>query len=103
MQQTFDRHLYRILLGVVTGTLATGTVVYHYVQQLGWVDAYYLSVVTLATVGYGDITPSTTLGKLFTTLYIFIGVEILTIFISYNMRCRVSLFEHRHPQHDSDE
>ncbi len=30
MQQTFDRRLYRILLGVVIGTLATGTVVYHY-------------------------------------------------------------------------
>ncbi|MDT5015181.1 MAG: voltage-gated potassium channel [Mycobacterium sp.] len=86
MPPAFDRHVFRILLGIVAITLATGTVVYHYAEHLAWIDAYYFSVVTLATVGYGDSAPQTTFGKLFTTFYIFLGVGILATFISYNMR-----------------
>jgi voltage-gated potassium channel len=86
MPPAFDRHIFRILLGLVATTLAVGTLVYHYVEHLAWIDAYYFSVVTLATVGYGDFTPHTVFGKLFTTFYIFVGVGILATFISYNMR-----------------
>jgi voltage-gated potassium channel len=86
LEQTFDRHIYRVLLGVVACTLAIGTVVYHVVEGLSWMDAYYLSVVTLTTVGYGDLAPHTTVGKLFTTFYLFGGIGILTTFITYSMR-----------------
>jgi len=95
MQHTFDRHIFRILLGLVALTLAIGTMVYHFVEKLSWVDAYYLSVATLATVGYGDITPHTVFGKLFTTFYIFGGVGILTAFISYSMRRYSSRIQQR--------
>jgi len=43
-------------------------------------------VVTLTTVGYGDFSPQTTFGKIFTTFYIFAGVGILTAYIAYSMR-----------------
>jgi ABC-type microcin C transport system permease subunit YejB len=86
MQQTFDRHIYRILLGAVVVMLGIGTVVYHLVEHFRWLDAYYFSVVTLATVGYGDYVPHTDFGKIFTTFYIFVGVGLLTTFISYTMR-----------------
>ena len=86
MLQTFDRHIFRILLVVTVVTLGIGTVVYRIAEPLSWLDAYYLSVVTLATVGYGDLAPQTSFGKVFTTFYIFAGVGILTTFISYNMR-----------------
>ena len=93
----FDRHVFRILLGVVIVTLAIGTTVYHYVEHLAWIDAYYFSVVTLATVGYGDFAPHTAFGKLFTTFYIFVGVGILATFISYNMRRYAGrIVPHRH-------
>ena len=86
MYQAFDRHIFRILLGLVALTLGIGTVVYRLVEHMSWVDAYYLSVVTLTTVGYGDFSPETTFGKLFTTFYIFAGVGLLTTFIVYSMR-----------------
>jgi voltage-gated potassium channel Kch len=88
MQPVFDKHVYRILVAAAAITLATGTIVYHFVEHFRWVDAYYFSVVTLATVGYGDLVPHTTFGKLFTTFYIFIGVGIITTFITYTMRRR---------------
>lgn len=90
MQAAFDRHVYHILLGLVALTLGIGTVFYHFVEGFSWLDAYYFSVVTLATVGYGDLTPHTDIGKLFTTFYIFIGVGIITTFITYTVRRRAS-------------
>lgn len=84
--QSFDRGHYRWLWGVTASALAVGTVFYRFVEHLGWLDAYYLSVITLTTVGYGDVTPHTHIGKIFTTFYIFFGVGILSQFISYNLR-----------------
>ncbi|MGB0970104.1 MAG: potassium channel family protein [Mycobacterium sp.] len=86
MYQAFDRHIFRVLLGIVAITLGIGTVVYRHVEHMSWLDAYYLSVVTLTTVGYGDLSPQTTFGKVFTTFYILAGVGILTTFIAYSMR-----------------
>jgi voltage-gated potassium channel len=88
MYQTFNKHIYKLLLALVVLILATGTVVYHLVEKFSWVDAYYFSVVTLATVGYGDLTPHTTFGKIFTTFYILSGVGIITSFISMRLRRR---------------
>jgi voltage-gated potassium channel len=45
------------------------------------VDAFYFSVTTLTTVGLGDLTPKTTIGKLFTVAYIFAGLSIILGFI----------------------
>jgi voltage-gated potassium channel Kch len=41
------------------------------------VNAIYFSVVTLGTVGYGDITPTTDAGKLFTVFYIIFGLGVI--------------------------
>ena len=40
-------------------------------------NSLYFSVVTIATVGYGDITPITFLGRLFTTLFIIAGIALV--------------------------
>jgi voltage-gated potassium channel Kch len=40
------------------------------------VDALYFSVATISTVGYGDIAPKTTLGKLFTIFYLLAGAGV---------------------------
>ena len=45
-------------------------------------DAFYFSVTTLTTVGLGDLAPSTTFGKLFTTVYIFAGLGLIAGFVS---------------------
>lgn len=81
-----EPYLYRILLAAVVLILGVGTVFYHYVERFSWLDAYYFCVVTLATVGYGDLTPKTDIGKLFTTFYILSGVGIITAFISVSLR-----------------
>ncbi len=44
-------------------------------------DAFYCNVTTLTTVGLGDLSPTTTLGKLFTVIYIFVGLSLVLGFI----------------------
>lgn len=86
MQDHFDKNVYRYLLALTVLAVFGGTIFYHFVEKLSWVNSFYFCVVTLATVGYGDITPKTDFGKLFTTFYILVGVSIIGTFLSYNLR-----------------
>lgn len=60
--------------------LLFGSIFYHHVEKLDWVDSFYFSTITLSTVGYGDITPKTDLGKIFTIFYVMIGIGIIATF-----------------------
>ena len=53
----------RVFVVVLIAVLAIGTVAFVVVEDLPLTDAIYFSVVTVATVGYGDIHPATTVGK----------------------------------------
>jgi voltage-gated potassium channel len=50
-----------------------GTVAYVVLEDLSVVDALYLTVVTISTVGYGDVAPRTASGRLFTVALILTG------------------------------
>ena len=46
--------------------LIIGTAFYHKFEGWRYLDALYFSSYTITTVGYGDITPKTDIGKIFT-------------------------------------
>jgi voltage-gated potassium channel len=73
---------YRDLLITTIIILIIGTLVYHYVEGWGFIDSFYFSVVTLTTIGYGDFSPQTDAGKLFTVLYIVAGIGMILSFIN---------------------
>jgi voltage-gated potassium channel len=73
---------FRSLTFLVAFTLLSGTLFYRTVEGWSIVDAFYFSVTTLTTVGLGDIAPVTTLGRLFTVVYIFAGLGLIAGFIS---------------------
>jgi voltage-gated potassium channel len=98
MYETFNKHIYRLLLAAVIFMITTGTIFYHFVEHFRWLDAYYFCVVTLATVGYGDLVPRTDAGKIFTTFYVLAGVGIVATFFSYSVRRRAFKHEGRHKQ-----
>lgn len=58
-------------------TLLVGTLVYHWLEGWSYLDALYFCVISLATVGYGDLTPTTPLAKAFTIVYVINGIVIL--------------------------
>lgn len=64
----------QILLALTFSQIGIATVFYHWIEQWSWIDAFYFSVITIATVGYGDFSPKTDVGKLFTVFYILLGI-----------------------------
>jgi voltage-gated potassium channel Kch len=67
---------------LATIAIISGTGFYSLVEGLRVVDAFYFSVVTLTTVGYGDLAPETDAGKLFTAVYVLVGIGILLAFVT---------------------
>jgi len=73
---------FRVLFLVLTTTIAGGTIFYMTVERWTFVDALYFTVMTLATVGYGDLAPTTDLSKIFTILFVLVGVGVFVGFVT---------------------
>ena len=58
------------------GWIAIGTVAFRYLEKWSWIEAFYFSVTSLTTVGYGDLHPTNSISQLFTAIYILLGVAI---------------------------
>ena len=81
---------FRSLFGLVALTLGDGTVFYWRVEGWSLLDSFYFSSITLTTVGYGDLAPTTAAGKLFTVFYVFAGVGIIIAFVDAVARASVA-------------
>jgi len=66
----------RTLLALLVAVIAGGTVFFRMVEGWSWLDSYFFTVVTLSTVGYGNLVPVTTAGKIGTTVFILAGLGI---------------------------
>lgn len=69
-----------VLLAVLT--LVSGTVFYSSVEGWGVLDALYFSVVTLTTIGYGDLAVTTDAAKVFTIVYSLVGIGVIAAFVT---------------------
>ncbi|MDZ8108695.1 MAG: potassium channel protein [Nostoc sp. DedQUE12a] len=64
------------MAGVIAlgGVFLIGTLWYRIMEGWSWEDAAYMTVITLATVGYGETHPLGSRGRLFTIALILLGV-----------------------------
>lgn len=69
------------LLAMLVLIIAGGTVFFHHVEGWSWLDSYFFTVVTLSTVGYGELVPATPMGKIGTTVFILVGLGIFAVAI----------------------
>ena len=92
---------FRALAFLVVVLLASGTFFYWRFEDWTLIDSLYFSVITLTTVGYGDLAPSTTPSKVFTIVYVLIGLGILVSFLSavagHAVEARIERQEKREP------
>ncbi len=65
---------FRFLFVFIILLLIGANIFYVKVEHWSVIDALYFSVMTMATVGYGDLTPVSDISKLFTTVYAFLSI-----------------------------
>lgn len=73
---------FRRILGASVFLLLAGTFAMYQIEGWSVVDSFYFSVITLTTVGFGDFTPQTTVGKLFTAFYVLSGIGVIVALIN---------------------
>ena len=61
----------------ILALIGAGTWIFHTIEDWSWAESFYFSVATLTTVGYGDIHPTTDGSRIFTALYILVGVGVV--------------------------
>ena len=78
--------MYKVLAASSVALIVVGTVVFSLLEDWSIVDSLYFSVVTVTTVGFGDLTPDTDGAKLFTVLYILMGISIIGAFLDARLK-----------------
>ena len=73
---------FRVLLFFLISLLAGATLFYY--REEGWsvIDSLYFSVMTMSTIGYGDLVPTTTLSKSFTIIFALLSIGVFVALMS---------------------
>lgn len=73
---------FRVLLVILLTLLVGSTYFYWSVEGWSVIDALYFSVMTMSTIGYGDLVPTTTLSKLFTIIYSLLSIGVFVAVVT---------------------
>jgi voltage-gated potassium channel len=65
---------FQFSLLVLLFVLILGTIGYRLFERMGWIDAAYMTVITVATVGFEEVRPLSQAGRVFTIGLILVGV-----------------------------
>lgn len=74
--------IFRSTLMLAILVLLSGTLFYRTVEGWNWVDSLYFSVMTAATIGFGDLTPTTPISKVFTIFYAISSVGVFVALVT---------------------
>src|ERR1035437_5108246 len=67
---------FRLALTCMMALAVLGTLGYHILEGWTFLDSWYMTVITLSTVGYKEVHDLDNAGKLFTTGFVLLGVAI---------------------------
>jgi len=69
----------RVLYAIVAAALLLlfGTLFFHQYESWSYVDSFYFATMTLTTIGYGDLAPTTDFTKIFTSFYSILGIGVM--------------------------
>ena len=71
------RHILFALIGLVV-LVSIAVIGFMIIEELSFFDSFYLTIISLMTVGYGDIVPESDAGKRFALILIPFGVAVVT-------------------------
>jgi len=64
-----------LAIGLLLGVILFGTFGFHYIEGWAWFDGFYMTLTTMATVGYGEIHPLSHAGRVFNSFLIVASVS----------------------------
>ncbi|MEM1251960.1 MAG: potassium channel protein [Cyanobacteria bacterium P01_H01_bin.21] len=85
IEETYQRTRRHLLGGAIAlcCVVLSGILWYRLIEGWTWLDAAYMSVITLTTVGFAEIRPLGSRGQMFTIILILMGVVV----IAYILNC----------------
>jgi voltage-gated potassium channel len=78
-----NRKMFFIGLINTIAIIMIGTMGFSIIEKISILDAMWLTFASVLTIGYGDIVPKTTNGKLFAFLIIPLGISLITYSFSF--------------------
>ena len=78
---------YSVLM--LIGTVVFGTLGYYWVEHMPLFEAFYMTIITISTVGYAEIVPLSQAGRALTIVIIILGITIVAYTIGLLVRAFV--------------
>lgn len=69
--QDVSNRTLRIAVGLLLSLVSVGTSFYLYVEHFSLIDSFFMTVITISTVGFSEVHPLSDTGKIFTSGLIF--------------------------------
>jgi len=73
-----DRRIVRriiLIAALIAFTLCIGTIGFRVLENYSYFDAFYMTLITITTVGYQEVHPLSDTGRIFNSFLIFFGVS----------------------------
>lgn len=67
---------------VILATLAGGTIGFMIIEGYDWFDAFYMTLITITTIGYGELFGLSRVGRMFNSVLIMVGATLLLVAIA---------------------
>jgi len=64
----------QLALTLLTAVVVTGTLGFHIIEGWSWFDGFYMTLTTMTTIGYGEVRPLSTAGRVFNSVMIVCAV-----------------------------
>ncbi|HRX63848.1 MAG TPA: potassium channel family protein [Candidatus Absconditabacterales bacterium] len=89
------------ILGFMIIAILLGSFLFHRFEGRDYFHSLYFTVITFSTIGYGDVTPITHIGKIIAMIYALLGVPLFVGITSVVMELRFKKFVFHHFEHHS--
>lgn len=73
-----DSRKLRYSLMMLAALVAFGTIGYYFFENMPIFDAFYMTIITISTVGFSEIVPLTKVGRSITVVVIILGISVGT-------------------------
>ncbi len=84
IEENYQRSRRHLIGGIIALSFVVllGVFWYHFIEGWPWLDALYMSIITLSTVGFAEVNPLGARGRIFTIVLILMGVVVIAYILN---------------------